>query len=1059
VSAGRGLGDMAVQVACAFAEAFFAIRGGDGGVRVPLAQAHVFAAGRVDLWDGWHSQPPEVKRLVGMFLRLRHNELAAQNRFLAAARRQFTAADAPYALPAGVPSYEAIVVVPMHGQDPLGFAAQVLDDMKEIQEGKRVLLETAAPGTWSFGWQGRSTVELPVQPAGRSSPPRLPVVDTAPPLGEVKVSRQELEDLARELDRAAGQSWRHGIIRQLLAGLRDGEDLPVGELAARAGTLHLLNAPTGVGKSVLNRLLAIHLARAGIRVCLVVTNINEALNSSADIQADLRAVASQAGQRTPSCAPLVSVHRMYDKTIAAAAAGDWDRADVLGYGCALKAHVADGPLPEPGREPCTDLRPVPPPGSKAPPGGRAACPWRNDCGRHRLMREAVQADIIVTYHHMLASGHVPVPVCLDGAEAEGVSALELVMRACPVILIDEIDQFQSTLVDAGTKDVVLAAKGRERETLPLEQIESQRGPLPPEADRRVLPPLMRTRFLAGQFLNYVLDDEIWLDDPDGGFGSGWHLPGTRDDSLARALFAVPEGSEISADTYRSYDALFPDHDQPAPVALPPDLAGVRDLIGEAVSNDSGDDAISEVKHRLHEQLTGRLPDRDARNQVVNWLVVRAWLGALRQALTRLTFAVTSPEVQLPAARELAEKLGVFVQHAAIPYGPLGYLLFGFRVTRGDDPEPHGELSVEAIAGDPHTTTAQLPGVVALAAAGCERVVVGLSATAFFPGAAREHLHVPVTWAMTDAAPGGVTAASGQVLGDGMRPIHIAGLAEGVGKDLKVEELGRRLWNDRLGPHLDAAQADDRRDRARALVVGNSYRHGALLARGIGEVADPRRLVVAVSTASGRAALPLPSGAETLTADQFETFGHGPVGRVLLAPLSRVARGLNILVPGQQVSAISSIWVCMRPVAQVHEPAELFASVNSGAVDASRPSADPATALDAQRKAAVSRLHWILRSDRRFSLLPRTLKVEVVAGMLVDFIQLAGRARRGGTPVELFLVDGAFHDARLASDLPSLMRYHFQSLAPEERAAMRRIYGGMLTALLDFADLPAEEHDQ
>ena len=94
--------------------------------------------------------------------------------------------------------------------------------MKEIQEGKRVPLETAAPGTWSFGWLGRSTVALPVQPGGQNSPPRPPVVDTAPPLGEVKISRQELEDLAREVDRAAGQSWRHGIIRQLLAGLRDG---------------------------------------------------------------------------------------------------------------------------------------------------------------------------------------------------------------------------------------------------------------------------------------------------------------------------------------------------------------------------------------------------------------------------------------------------------------------------------------------------------------------------------------------------------------------------------------------------------------------------------------------------------------------------------------------------------------------------------------------------------------------------------------------------------------------------------------------------------------------
>lgn len=1059
MSAGRGLGDMAVQVACAFSEAFFASRDETGTVRVPLDQAHVFASGRVDLWDGWDSQPSAVKQLVGRFLRLRHNELASQNAFLAAARRQFTTADAPYALPPGVPSYEAADVVPLHGQEPLTFAEQLLDDMEAIQAGKRVPVAAATPGAWSFGWQGRSTVELPVLPGTRNGQSAPPAVTTAPAVGEIKVTRQELEELARELDDAKGQSWRQEVVRGLLAGLRDSEDLPVGELTARAGRLHILNAPTGVGKTVLNRLLAIHLARAGIRVCLVGTNINEALNSEADMRADLSVLAQQPGQRPPSCSALVSAHRMHDKAVSAATIGDWDRADELGYGCALKAYVVDGPVPEPGKEPCTGLRQVPPTGGQTPAAGRGACPWRDDCGRHRLMREAVQADIIVTYHHMLASGHIPIPVSLDGTEIEGLSALELVMRACPVILIDEIDQFQSTLVDAGTKDVVLAAKGRGRETLPLEQIETQRGPLPPVADRRVLPPLMRTRFLAEQFLNYVLDDEIWLDDVSDRYGSGWHLPGTRDNFLVRSLFDVPEEAEISLGVYRAYNTLFPDRDEPAPVTLPADLAQVGQLISEAVSNDSGGDQISEVKQRLHEQLTGRLPDRAARNQVVNWLLVRAWLGVLRQALTRLTYAVTSPDVQLPAARELAERLGVFVQHAAIPYGPLGYLLFGFRVTRSDDPEPRGELSVQAIAGDPHTTTSQLASVIALAAAGCERIVVGLSATAFFPGAAREHIHVPVTWAMTDAAPGGVKASSGQVLGDMMRPIRVAGLAEGAGKDLKIEELGRRLWSDRLAPHLDAAQVDSQRDRARALVVGNSYRQGALLARGIGELADPRRLAVAVSAGNSTAPLPLPPGTVTLTADEFETFGHGPVGRVLIAPLSRVARGLNILVPGQQISAICSIWVCMRPVAQIHEPGELFASVNSAAVDTGRPSPDPAAVLAAQRKAALNRLYWILSCDRRFSLLPRTLKVEVVAGMLVDFIQLAGRARRGGTPVELYLVDGAFHDPRLSSDLPSLMRYHFDSLSTAERSAMRRIYGGMLTALLDFAEVPAEEQDR
>jgi len=881
---------------------------------------------------------------------------------------------------------------------------------------------------------------------------------TVPEVAEVKISRQELEDLAAEIDRAAGGApWRQRVVSGLLAGLRDNDDLPVSELTARAGQLRLLNAPTGVGKTVIDRIVAIYLARAGIRTCLTVTNINDALNTEADIKADLAALARQSGSSAPSCGVLMSPRRMYEKALTAAETGDWERAGRLGYGCALKSLVVDGPLPSPSEEPCTDLRRVPEPradGRPAIKGHRHACRWRDRCGRQRLMREAVEADILITYHHMLASGHVSYPVIIDGIEVEGLTVMEFVMRTYPVILIDEIDQFQSVLVEIGTKELKLAAKGRLHEELPLAQIETQRNALQPDADRQVLPPLIRTRFLAEQLLNYVLDGEIWLEEAEGSAGAGWHLPGTQDDFLIKAIFGLASDESISEDTYREYDSLFPDRESQTSGTVPQDLAEVPALIADAVSNDTGGDEIAAVKHRLNEQLQTRIQDSSIRTKIVNGLLVRAWLGSLHQVLTRLIYAVTSPDVQLPGSRELAQKLGIFVQHAAIPYGPLGYLLFGFRVTRDGDEGTAGELSVQAIAGDPHTTTAQIAGTVALAAAGHERIVIGLSATAFFPGAAREHVHVPVTWAMTDAAPGGVTAVSGEVLGKEMKSIHIAGLAESS-KDPELEELGRRLWSDRLEAYLDAAMRDGRKDRARALVVGNSYRQCARLGRGIGEIADPRRLCIAVPTGLGSNRIPLPPGARSLTADEFESFGTTRPGQVLIAPLSRVARGLNILVPGQQISAIASIWVCVRPVAQVHEPAELFASFNAAAVRTGQPSGNPAAVLDEQRRAAHNRLYWILRSDQRFSLLPRVLKSEVVAGMLVDFIQLAGRARRGGTPVELYLVDGAFHDKRLSSDLASLVKYHYESLSASERGAMRRIYGGMLTAVLDFAQVPPE----
>jgi len=49
-------------------------------------------------------------------------------------------------------------------------------------------------------------------------------------------------------------------------------------------------------------------------------------------------------------------------------------------------------------------------------------------------------------------------------------------------------------------------------------------------DRDILPPLSRAAFLADQFLNYVLNGDLWLEaarwleDDDHRDGSGWHIP-------------------------------------------------------------------------------------------------------------------------------------------------------------------------------------------------------------------------------------------------------------------------------------------------------------------------------------------------------------------------------------------------------------------------------------------------------------------------------------------------------------------------------------------------------
>ncbi|WP_018687001.1 hypothetical protein [Actinokineospora enzanensis] len=1054
---------LAVRIACALAEEFFGFPDADDRTAVPVDAAALIASGRLDLWHDWAAQPESTRRLVGRFLRVRPNEIGATRRFVEAVRGLHEDADGPYTVPEGVDGH-AVTVVARHGQRPLDLAARLVDEAEARYARTRRPLPVAGPGRWTFGWRGQSVVELPMTVAGAEVEPIE--LHTTPPVRDLTVTPARLRRLAAKVAERNGEDpWQVRVLDGLFAGLRDDTDLPVRELLLRPGGIRLLNAPTGVGKSVLIRVLALHLAECGIPVAIVVGTINEAMNTADKLTQDLLALGMP--QR---CAALVSPQRLAGKSKQAAARGQWDRFDALAYGCALAASVVDGPQPNASDEPCTRLRAEvePVPERKRAVEPRHLCPYAGSCGRHQGFRAAAAADIVVTNHHNLVHGTVPVPVRVDGVDLGRLPVRELLLRRCAVVLVDEVDLLQSNMFDAGARQLKLAASGSGVE-LPLVRLDNERTMLLPAEDRAVVPPLTRTRFLADQFLNYVLEGDLWLGDPDptgpgarradtGSAGSGWHLPGSQDRMLLTYLFAIDDSNPdeaVSVAVYQRFNALFPDTGQTVDPAEPRWQHGVAELLRSSVSNDSGQDRIREVRHQLHEVLVEQVANARARRDVVNALLVRTWLGALHQALTRLTYAVAAPGTELPAARVLAEQLGTVAQQQAIPYGPLGYLLFGFRIDRVDDPRPGGTLSVQAIGGDPHTTVAQFGGTVALAAAGVERVVLGLSATAFFPGAAREHIRSEITYAMTDATPGAFTTQDGRAL-DGQQPIRIAGRAES-GKDKAIRALGAFLWSQHIDGHLREL-AETAPERELCMLVGNSYRHAALLAAGIaGKVADPGWVAVVVPGHAQPSPVVLPDGVVTMTAEDLESLpDRHPAVKVCIAPLGLVARGLNILVPGDQRSALASVWVCVRPPTQIADSAEMFASVNAYALSRGGPGNDPVAALTAQREGAFSRLFLILTSDPRFSRLSRPLKAEAVARMLVQMIQLGGRARRGGTAVRLFLVDGAFHDTKLGTDIPGLLRYYYDNLSVGSRRELRRIYGSTLVSWLEFAGIEDKE---
>jgi hypothetical protein len=393
---------------------------------------------------------------------------------------------------------------------------------------------------------------------------------------------------------------------------------------------------------------------------------------------------------------------------------------------------------------------------------------------------------------------------------------------------------------------------------------------------------------------------------------------------------------------------------------------------------------------------------------------------------------------------------------------LGRSITGYRVTGLDDKEKNASLVAQTIAGDPHTFTAELGGIVSLVLAGVERPVMGLSATAYFPQAVREHLHAPVRWWMTDAQANSIRARKHRIdYGEGHplfgEPIKVSGTHPSRKKDALIE-LGSNLYDQHIHRELNRASKDD---RGRVLVVANSYQQCAWLARGIAQAGRYEGgLCVAVRAEDLHSAdpdLPRQNVAVRLTAEEFEDFPRH--GKILVVPLSLIARGLNIVIGTR--SAVRSVYLCVRPLALLNDPAEMYGSINAAGLRAlpAGGAAVPSQALAEAGDAAWERLALLLRTAPQFTAMHKSLQDEVVAGMIVDLIQLAGRARRGGTDAVLHMVDYAFHEDTWSADLETVLRRIHSLWPPDVRQRMNDLYGEALNAFLSYAGIesPAPGH--
>jgi hypothetical protein len=1051
----------------ALAQHYFGFETVDGRRGVPLDQAHVFAARRLDLWRAWRSLPRAEYELVGRLWRAvkQEGDLAQQERFFEAAVEYAVGGSALFRLPEETSVDAARWVVACHAQEPLALVASLVEEAEEYRNVLERPLPVAGEGLWSFGPDGRYTVEIP---ASEKKARVVPVtLRTTPFLPEGRLPASAVMDRVRAQAAAVPErlGWKPGLMDGFFSKLTDAFGRDVEELRLPAGALSLLNAPTGVGKSVVMREAAHVLATSGQGpVLIVVGRVREGLGTAEQVAEDNALVQEAAVEVRERAArdgadvrivPWVASSRRDEQAALALTQGRLDRFQQFADGCEMTGWQVDGPRLDRDRLPCTQLTWVsgPEPARK----GRHLCPRMGICRRFAHVRQAAEADIIVTNHHNLVRGQCRVPVEVDGERVvRDISVLEFVLRRCRVVIIDEIDAFQSTWCTVGAHEFTLTSRGRGRSGR-LEEVDRHRNGLTALANLPVTGPLMDARKLSDTFLDYVLTGQLRLEGSQEQHhrpGSGWYVVGKNDADLCRALTGASLEAEVDEAAHHALLSLFPHESRSA--ALPEGWESLAAQIKQAVEGrDTGRRRrrqLDVIKHEMSLILAGdpfHVPSH-ARAGLVNDLLVRAWLGALHQALHELKWAVFSLVGDLPAARDLAQTMGLITRDAPIPYGALGSHVYGFKLdttSRGT-----GRLTLQSLGGDPHTATVRLGDMVALATAGLRRSVLGLSATAFFPRAALQHVHTLPAYVMTDATPGAVSAHAGDVSAcdTDWQPVTIGGLEEKA-KPGQLRRLGERLWEVHLSTHLEKIACHDPL-RERALLAGNSYVHAELLAAGtVAACRHPEWVAVVVRNHTTPLSTALPAEVVRVTIEELEDLPRThPRVKVVCAPLALVSRGLNILIPGTDRSALASAWVGVRPVTHVHEPSTMYASINAYGIAAGTTSQDPAGMLASQRIAARRQREVLLRTDPRFSHMPRWVKTEILAGILVELIQLAGRARRGGTPVELYLVDHAFFDRTLGCDFPRLLRSYYTALDAEDQELLRRVYGSTLTAWLDLA---------
>jgi hypothetical protein len=905
----------------------------------------------------------------------------------------------------------------------------------------------------------------------------LPQIWTRPARRSVAPTTAELRDIAKYLSTREGCSYLGKTLDNFFNEMRtNAEDPSVLDLIS--GNLQVLNAPTGSGKTVLMRVMASWAALNDIRITLSVTDVRTTLEMAREINADFAHLRTHHPIATAAyCTALFSPSRMNRRAADYAALhktsrlDTWDPADkldisLLAAGCAQRALMDPPDLYNSGEENCTTLT------TEAGGSDRYMCPFVPTCGKFDQFYRAAGATAIVTNHANLTEGRTGIGVVIDGQShlgkprgTESISVLELVLRLTDVVLIDEIDAFQASAVASCTSELTLASRQR---TTALMEVDIDTKKLPAASEDAVSAPLSHARRMAEMLLLALCAGKLRMNptnetaSPDGSGrdNAGWRLAQSRDREILQLMYpdCVTDPTDIPAELFGVLDQIMPTRrsDGSGSSIRRKPVSGVdwavQSTLTELVTQ-RGLNLLEEIKGELRSLLAPVQPDLQKRSALVNLLVTRTVLRDLDFAMDQLfEQAQTLRHTDLSSVKRILDTLRRRTVETLYPLSTLRRSIHGYQIKGMENKDKDAELLSRSFGGDPHTFVAELGGLTALLEAGTQRPVMGLSATAYFPQAVEEHIFAPVRWWLPDTRPESITTLP--------TPVQVGGTAARIGglpaklKRAALRELRKGLYEQHLCKHLMQMARKDK-DRARVILAVNSYEQAAWLAEGVAQAdgLDHRICVLTKDQIPRDYESNLPPHVQRMVREELKGFPEQ--GEILIAPLAVIGRGLNIVVGTR--SAVSHIYLCVRPVLNIEDTAWMHASTNAAGIR-SMPregSRDPVAVLRSAAQAAWAQLTKILRSPARFSNVDHDLRSELVAGMLVVLIQLAGRARRGGTTMTLHIVDDSLLDEKFSSDLATVIRQIHDEWEPEQLKIMNELYGQALQSFLTYAGLEPE----